>query len=255
MLRSLKDIKGYRLEATDGEIGHVHDVLFDDRVWLVRYFAVDTRNWLPGRKVVVSPVAFGTPDWASQHMPVQLTRQQIKDSPELDAERPVSRQMEEQVAEYFAWPTYWANPGASGRAERGRPASPTVAAQPTSTGTATQARSTAQPGDPNLRSLQEVTGYHIHATDDEIGHVEDLIADDEDWVIRYLVVDTRNWLPGRKVLVSPDWIENVEWASSQVHVDLPRETIKGAPEFDPGAPINREYELRLYDYYGRPRYW
>jgi hypothetical protein len=100
-----------------------------------------------------------------------------------------------------------------------------------------------------------VIGYHIQATDGEIGHVEDLIADDDSWVIRYMVVDTRNWLPGRSVLVSPAWIGEVSWASRKVYVDMSRENIRNSPEFDPAAPVNREYELRLYDYYGRPKYW
>jgi len=71
--------------------------------------------------------------------------------------------------------------------------------------------------DPHLRSTRQVTGYHIHATDGELGHVEDFIVDDENWAVRFLVVDTRNWLPGKKVLLSPQWIERVEWADSSVH--------------------------------------
>ncbi|MGQ9572218.1 MAG: PRC-barrel domain-containing protein [Dehalococcoidia bacterium] len=102
--------------------------------------------------------------------------------------------------------------------------------------------------DPHLRSVKEVTGYHIQATDGEIGHVEDFILDDEDWVIRYMVVDTRNWLPGKKVLVAPGWVENIDWSESKVAVGLSREEIKDSPEYDPSAPVNREYEVRLYDY-------
>lgn len=109
--------------------------------------------------------------------------------------------------------------------------------------------------DPHLRSTREVIGYHIQANDGGIGHVDDFIAGGEDWVIRYMIVDTRNWLPGRKVLVAPTWVKRVDWAKRDVYVDLSRETIENSPEFDPSAPVNREYELRLYDYYGRPRYW
>ena len=57
--------------------------------------------------------------------------------------------------------------------------------------------------DPHLRSIEAVTGYHIHASDGEIGHVEDFLIEDADWSIRYLVVDTKNWWPGKKVLISP----------------------------------------------------
>ncbi|MDQ3257841.1 MAG: PRC-barrel domain containing protein, partial [Acidobacteriota bacterium] len=94
-------------------------------------------------------------------------------------------------------------------------------------------------------------GYYIEARDGDIGHVEDFLIDDESWAIRYMVVDTVNWWPGKKVIVSPQWIKRVSWAESKVYVDLPREQIRNAPEYDPSAIVNREYESRLYDYYGR----
>ncbi|MBK9166200.1 MAG: PRC-barrel domain-containing protein [Bryobacterales bacterium] len=110
-------------------------------------------------------------------------------------------------------------------------------------------------GDPHLRSVREVSGYRIRAADGEIGRVADFIVDTDGWAIRYLVVDTRNWLPGRKVLVAPRWVQSIDWGDRLVHVRLHREDIKNSPEFDPNEPVNREYEARLYDYYGRPRYW
>ena len=146
----------------------------------------------------------------------------------------MSRQQETELHLYYGWTPYWQ----SGMA------APALAGKQAETS-----------GDPNLRSSVEVTGYHIQARDGEIGHVEDFLANDEDWVIRYMIVDTRNWLPGKKVLVSPTWIEEVDWLTRDVHVDLKRETIRHSPEFDPDAPVNREYEMRLYDYYGRPKYW
>jgi hypothetical protein len=103
--------------------------------------------------------------------------------------------------------------------------------------------------------MAEVKGYYVEATDGNAGHVEDFIAEDDSWIIRYVVVDTKNWLPGRKVLIAPPWIETVEWNSRRVYLSLDRETIKGSPEYDALAPVNKEYEARLYDYYGRPVYW
>jgi hypothetical protein len=109
--------------------------------------------------------------------------------------------------------------------------------------------------DPHLRSSREVTGYHIQATDGDIGHVEDLLVDDQSWKIRYMIVDTTNWWPGKKVLVAPDWISEVNWAESKVHVQLGREKIRTSPEYDPSRPVERSYEARLYGHYARPRYW
>jgi hypothetical protein len=88
-----------------------------------------------------------------------------------------------------------------------------------------------------------------------LGHVEDIIADDTQWVIRYMVVDTGKWLSAKKVLLSPHWLSEIRYAEREVHVALTRDKIVRCPEFHPGAPVNREYEERLYDYYGRPVYW
>jgi hypothetical protein len=110
-------------------------------------------------------------------------------------------------------------------------------------------------GDPHLRSLDEVLGYHILASDGQIGHADDMIVDSDEWVIRYVVVDTRNWLPGKHVLIVPTSVQRVDWAERLLHLELTREQVSNAPEFDPSQPVNREYEARLYDYYGRPAYW
>jgi hypothetical protein len=109
--------------------------------------------------------------------------------------------------------------------------------------------------DSHLRGTEAVTGYSIEASDGEIGHVDGFIADDEAWAIRYIEVATRNWWPGKKVLVSPAWIERVSWAASKVYVALSREAIKNGPEYVASMPITREYENKLYFHYGRPPYW
>jgi hypothetical protein len=120
---------------------------------------------------------------------------------------------------------------------------------------AAQAAAGQESPDSHLRSTTEVKGYHIEATDGEIGHVEDFIVDDETWAIRYLEVDTRNWWPGKKVLVSPRWIDNVSWPDSKVYVALSRETIKNGPEWIESVPVTREYEGKLYSHYSQPPYW
>ncbi|MBN1584478.1 MAG: PRC-barrel domain-containing protein, partial [Anaerolineae bacterium] len=110
-------------------------------------------------------------------------------------------------------------------------------------------------GDRYLRSAREIIGYHIAATDGEIGHVEDLFIDEDSWNIQYFLVDTSNWLGGRHVLIAIDWIERVGWTDKMVHINLTREKIKDSPEYEPGPPLRRDYEMRLYDYYGFPGYW
>lgn len=238
MLKSLEELIGYRLQATDGEIGRVKDIYFDDGKWGIRYFVVDTGKWLPGRKVLISPEQCSEPDWQEEEIPVSLTTQQIEDSPTIDQDMPVSRQHQAQLAKYYNWTPYWG--GFAAPATEWLPAEPEQADIER---------------DPDLRSLKEVLHYRIQATDGEIGHVEDFIAQMDGWVIRYMVVDTRKWLPGKNVLLSPAWIKDLLWAEAHVVVDVEKQSIENAPEYDPDQPVDREYELRLYDYYGRAGYW
>jgi hypothetical protein len=243
MLRSLKKIEGYHIAATDGELGKVKDFYFDDAWWVVRYFVVDTGDWLPGRRVLISPLSIGEPDWEGKVLPASLTREQVENSPGIERDKPVSRQHEEQLSSYYGWDPYW---GVGAYAGAGVPPVPYSPPEP---------RLPRLRGDPHLRSVREVSAYHIEAEDGEIGHVDDFIAQTGDWAIRYLVADTRNWLPGRKVLLSPTWAKEVVWSDGRVRVDLTREQVKNSPPFDPAQPVNRELETRLYDYYGRPAYW
>jgi hypothetical protein len=242
MLRSIKDLRGYTIRALDGDIGRVHEFYFGDQSWIIRYLVVDTSAWLPGRRVLLSPEALGQPDWERYVLPVGLTKGQVEHSPSIDEDKPFSRKMEGDLHVYYGWRPYW-----SGW---------TSVAAASAVEAAREEREDEQEwADPNLRSTREVIGYHIQARDGEVGHVEDFVADDVGWGIRYLVVDTHNWLPGKKVLVDPFWADQVNWAERKVYLDMTREMVKTSPEFDPAAPVNREYEVRLYDFYGRPKPW
>ena len=248
MLRSMNEIMGYKIEAIDGELGRAKDFLFDDHSWVVRYLVAETGNWLQDRQVLLSPQAMREPDWIRGVIPVALTRTQVENSPGIESDLPVSRQHEQRLAEYYNWQPYWQ--------QQDVPFGAPVLLLPVPTAVSAQHSGKREPaGDPNLRSVIELTGYHIHASDGDIGHVAEFLVQTEGWVIRYLVVDTHNWLPGKKILVSPAWVKRVDWDEKSLHVDLSRQAIRGSVEFDPAAPVNREYEARLYDYYGRPKYW
>ena len=246
MLRNVSEILNYVLLANDGEIGRCKDFLFDDEKWTIRYMVADTRKWLPGRKVLISPMSLGTVNWSSRHFQIELTRRQVEDSPPLEEDAPVSRQYEMMFNAFFATPAYWGGTNIWGR----YPNPALLRGEHDKLATDFEG-----PEENHLRSVKEVTGYHIQAIDDEIGHVEDFVVDDEVWALRYVVVDTRKWLLGRKVLVSPQWTTAVDWAEEKLRVDLKSDTIKNSPEYEPLAPIDREYESVLHDYYGQPFYW
>ena len=249
MLRSLKDLERYTVSASDGDIGTVVDFLVEDDRWVVRYLVVGTSGFFDRRSVLISPISFGKADWSTQRFHVALTRAKVKDSPDVDVDKPVSRQRERDYYGYYGYPYYWGHLGVWGMATY-----PNVLAE-RGWSDAPDAHATGADGDAHLRSASEIRGYHIRGTDDTIGHVADFIVDDETWQIRYLVIETSNWWFGKKVLVAPHWATSVSWEDRTVHVDLSREAIKSSPEWNPTAGVNRKYEVELYDYYGRPAYW
>jgi hypothetical protein len=245
MLNQVKTLKGYKLHSLDGEIGTVKEFYFDDHHWTIRYLVADTGGWLTGRQVLISPYALVAVVKEDQHIAINLTKKQIEDSPSLDSDKPVSRQFEEAYYGYYGWPMYWGGPYAWGcypnivrGIENGKAVNPV-----------------GKPWDPNLRSTDSVSGHHVQASDGEIGHVKDFIIDDELWAIRYLVIDTHNWWAGKKVLVSPQWIERVSWRESKVFVNLTCETIKQSPEYTELSLPTREYEDWLHRHYDRKGYW
>ncbi|HXV81026.1 MAG TPA: PRC-barrel domain-containing protein [Candidatus Binatia bacterium] len=252
MLRAVDELKSFALGADDGEIGKVIDSYFDDEKWTVRYLIVDTGGWLTGRQVLISPMSISKVDWHANRINVRLTKKQVEDSPSIEEDKPVSRQHEMDYFTYYNYPYYWTGPYVWGPASMPGHA---IAPRPQNS----QAREILEmkqaSEDVHLRSIREVTGYYIGAKDGDIGHAEKFILDDENWTLRYMVVDTRNWLPGKKVLVSPEWISSVSWSDGRVYVDLTRDAIKSCPEYDPDQPIDRGYESRLHEHYQRPRYW
>jgi uncharacterized protein YrrD len=234
--KAIKDIRGDAIVARDGMIGSVDDVYFDDERWAVRYLVVDTGDWLPGRKVLISPRSVMPIQQTKTALRVALSREQVEHSPGVEEHQPVSRSFEAAYARHFGYPYYWVGPYLWGAAAL--PYSPewiAPAAQATATrDPAESASAAAERGgeESHLRSSREVAGYKIRATDGDIGHVEDFIVDDETWAIADMLVDTRNWLPGKKVLVPPSAIEDVDWVNREVGVRLTRADLKHAPAAD-----------------------
>ena len=107
VLRRVEDLQTYTIGATDGDIGTVADLYFDDQSWTARYVVVDTGGWLSGRKVLIPPRAIQQIDAAGQRLVTNLTRQQVEDSPGIDTERPVSRPYEIDLYGYYGYPYYW----------------------------------------------------------------------------------------------------------------------------------------------------
>jgi uncharacterized protein YrrD len=251
MLRNINKLKGMPIFAADGEIGTVEYLFFDDEAWAIRYLVVNTGNWLTGRELLISPKSISHVNWVEGGVNISLTREQVEQSPDIDVLTPISRLQESALMNYYDHPYYWDN------SEFATMAPLSIPLQEAETSGETKVKIPVTPSstDTRIRSTQTVTGYPIVATDEEFGHVEDFVIDDESWEIRYLVIATRNWWPGKKVIIAPQWINSVNWVDSKVHIDLTSEAIKNSPEFNETTLISREYENQLYNYYGHLGYW
>lgn len=254
MVRSVRNLQKYQVMATDGPIGHVDQFFFDDQRWAIRYLVVDTGNWLPGRRVLISPFSIRAVDWSGGTVVLSITRGMVQSSPDIDTHKPVSRQQEAAYLGYYGYPYYWGGAGlwGPGPYPSGIGAAEAADARARVEAELEDARAK---GDSHLRGSKEVIGYHLQATDGELGHVEDFLVEDDSWAIRYIAIDTSNWWFGKKVLVSPDWIREVSWSQKKVFVDLTRQSVKDAPEYDSAAHLDRQWEADYYAHLRRRPYW
>ncbi|MFW5757123.1 MAG: PRC-barrel domain-containing protein [Bacteroidota bacterium] len=246
MKRSLKNLKEYTVETKDRQKGNVKDFLFDEDRWIIRYLDVDFGSWMKDKRVLIPRVFLEKPDWENKNYPVELDNELIDKCPTLDEKTPVSREFEEKLNMYYQKEFYWMYPYSLPMGNYAYfPARPLNL--PTKHISEDEIKT-------NLRSFKEIKGYTIKAKDDKLGHVEDIIVDDIDWQLVYFVIDTSNWRPwSKKVLISVTWLTDINYSLMEVSVDLHTETIKNAPEFDAGHPVDVEYEKNLFGHYEKDK--
>jgi hypothetical protein len=246
MLIRSSQVRGCSIVATDGPIGSTVDLLFDDTTWLVRWLVVDTGDFLPGHKVLIPPCALSYANDVSHQYAVRMTKQQIKDSPGVETDEPVSRAKEKNLYNYYGWRPYWSTGFyIEPYADNGslvEPASRLVPEPASSKSLDTES-------DGQLRSVHEVDGYHIHASDGTIGRVVDFLVEDGDWSIRYLIVDTSVWWVGKAVLVSPRSVLKTNWPGRTVDLDVTRQQVRDSPAYDSVEAVDRAYERQFHGYY------
>jgi len=198
VLHRAQKILGARIHAVDGDIGTLEDFYFEEDGWNVRYFLVDTGKWMSGKKVLLSPMDVKGP-WTMAEVPVSLTKEQVWNSPEFDPARHLSHDEEEKMLRHYGHASYWAEGAATTH---------------------------------NLRSTKQSTGYHLHASDGEIGHVDDFLIGENSWKIRYLLVDTSNWIGGRSVVVAAEALEGVDTDKGMLKVGATRDAVRHSPKFE-----------------------
>lgn len=258
MLNVVSSLKGFEIQAKDGSLGIVSDFLFDDSTWKVRWMVVDTGRWLTGRKVLIHPAAVVSAEYGTRELTVALSKAQVEDSPDILQDRPVSRQMQNDLYSYYGWDPLWAG-GMLGAGMYGggtgaiaSPLSAPVYFGASAVREAERGEVNLDDGDPHLRSIAEVTGYHVHATDGNIGHVEDFLVESESWAVRYLIVNTSNWWVGQHVLISPYAVKEVDWSDHRIGLDIARDKVRSSPSWNPADTINSEFERRLHSHYDWP---
>jgi len=260
MLNAVSSLKGFDIRAKDGSLGTVSDFLFDDSTWKVRWMVVDTGRWLTGRKVLIYPSAVVSAEYGSREINVSLTKAQVEASPDILQDRPVSRQMQNDLYGYYGWDPMWgggrfgAGMYGGGMGAIASPLSSPVYFGASAVREAERGDVDHDDGDPHLRSIAEVTGYHVHATDGNIGHVEDFLVESESWGVRYLIVDTSNWWVGQHVLISPYAVKEVDWSDHHIRLDVSRDKVKSSPSWNPADTINGQFERRLHSHYDWPGY-
>ena len=248
MLLLASPLTGYAIQATDGRIGSVADLLFDDSIWHVRWLVVATGSWLTRRRIVLVHLPLiEHVDHERRVLVVRLTRGEVEASPDILLDEPVSRQIEyglrgfDDVDPEQGHPRYvaglWGGMGVC--------VSKLRLHEEEAMHKVPRGGGDSDEGDPHLRSVSAVVGNHVHATDGYLGHVEDLYVDDVTWQVRCLVVDTRDWWPGRHVLVLPAAVTTISWPRQEIALDLSRQSLREGATWTPGDAVDQAFEDRL----------
>ncbi|MEJ2545772.1 MAG: PRC-barrel domain-containing protein [Calditrichaceae bacterium] len=222
--------------------GTILDMYFDDLFWNIQYIVAETGGFLPEKVIIISHYLLGKPEFNSKTLPLNTSFDTKSDGNNTQFLRPVSENKIINASKILEWPLNQTNLKALNSSEM----------KNLVTNMGNDEDKITPKTNPHLRSWNEVLGYNIQAKNGEIGHVDDFIVETDNWKIRYMIIDTHNWLPGSKdVLISPAWIEKIKWNNNLVYVDLNKEAIKNSPDYDPDKPIDDEFELKLFKYYGR----
>jgi hypothetical protein len=238
MLVRAKDLWGFGIGAANGDIGRIHDLQVDDRRWAVRDIVVDVGHWLTGRLVLLDPSVVVKADRDHRTLHAALTVEQIAEAPRVETHPSVARQRSVESYHYLGLPLLF------GGFEEWTPA----LAVETPVPDPMRIRRL----DPHLRSLRELSHYRIEAIEGEAGDVEDWLVDVHEWVTPYAVVKPAGHRRARRVLVPVRWLGPISWSGRIIHTDLHLDTVVHAPDWDPSAPLDTDYELRLRGWYGHP---
>ncbi len=229
MLQLGSSFEGLAIEASDGRLGMVSDLLFDDATWRIRWMVGRTGPWLNRRTILIPPAASFGCDQGRRELSVRLTRAQVEASPDILLDEPVSRQIEYGLHGLETWDPAWGNPrfvagmwgGMGVRVSRARLAEEKAMHKTPRGGTQDDA------GDPHLRSVHAIIGSRVRASDGLVGSLEDVAFEDAGWDIQGIIVKTDHW-PGELVELPPDAVQQISWSHQETLLTLDRAAVKAS---------------------------
>ena len=246
-LLNQKELFSFAAQAVDGELGHVKDILFDDVSWRARYLVTDPRKWLPSANVLLSPYSVSGWNFDKNLLFFNLDQEQVKDSPHISDDPPVSRQEEERLAHFYGWPSYWTSSYGTSQLNIGSRFSSAfndVDFPPE----IEEVLDSRFQGDPNLRSLKEIKGYNVMTTTGEQGKVSGFLLDTVSWELPYLIVDCGGWLSYDYAIIPNFLIASVNWENRVLKLTISKEMLEDAPR-TPVENLVGTREEKLLQYY------
>ncbi|MDQ0207815.1 PRC-barrel domain-containing protein [Alkalicoccobacillus murimartini] len=265
MFIQAKTLESFSMNATDGELGSIADLYFESNTFTLRYFVGDTRTWFFGGKVLLSPEAVTSIDAEKEHINVNETKEQIKNSPKPSEHEPVSRQYEAELRDHYGWKHYWGAPIGGVGAGMGTPGAypaapgliiPPPVSNPQSDQGEYESEALSHQTNHNfLQSINDLRGYTIHAKNGEVGKVLDFMLNEHDWSINYIIVDVGGVFTREPVPLAAEWITDISWQDKTITVNVEKELIERAPNYELHEPFTREHEAELYSHYNRKTYW
>lgn len=246
MRRSLKELLGYSIKATDGHHGDINDFLFDGNNWIINYIHADLGTIFKDKKVIIPRMFWKNPSWINQNFEVSLSIKDIENGPLIDEYLPVSKQYEKELLKHFDLQSHIMRFQSQSVLQ--------TAGNIHLENAFTKSVSEDYENKGSLRSFREVCNYSIRTKDGFKGKLNDLIIDDSNWEVKYIIIDLNGSIPwSRKVLINVNWIERISYPKKSIKINLNSDSLLNSKDFNPNELVNTKKVTKRFDYLGRPK--
>ncbi len=230
MYLTFKNLQGFSVKTFEQDIvGHVRSFYIDEETWTVRYISIDTILSPDKKSAVIAPSAIDRLMPAERMITLSLKTGHIQNSPAADDIMPLSREKEIEFSERYEWPAYWTNLSAT---------TPGVVEELATSAPPEESRTL----DNHLRDFEKMITYNLMAQGKNVGVVDDFIVDHTTWHTAFVIVDSSPLLPGRRVMLPPRVIAEIDSTQKSILADVTTESIKKAPAFEDGTLENLQTE-------------